>query len=292
MYMIVNHNTLGSFSITGGIFSGYRRIDNIGMLRNKSNKMEDAMKRQLFTNKAIWAIIGQLLLFSLQPVYAGDNEFRLVGPVSAYSSSHRGHLGINPASTADGSMQYWIRDRDSRHPGDYFLRPHGADSTSLTDTEFSEIESLLRQNVYDSYYDDLVLESLSGHEYTFADSAVWRREYYVRYARGDTIYVISGWLGKFLSFYRAVPADFRYDIDELQNQVKLLSPSYRKAKEKSFKQIDQEINYFLEYVDKQNKMRVRNYQINAGFRYGVSGDRGKKYNIIEITKFIDPEVMP
>jgi hypothetical protein len=254
--------------------------------------MEDTMKRQLFTNKAIWTIVGQLLLFSLQPVYAGDNEFRLVGPVSGYSSSHRGYLGIYPAAIADGSMQYWIRDRDSRHPGDYFLWPHGADSTSLANIEFSEMENLLRQTVYDSYYDDFVRESLSGHEYTFADSAVWRREYYVKYARGDTVYVISGWLGKFLSFYRAVPVDFRYDIKELQNQVKLLSPSYRKTKEKSFMQIDEEINYFLEYVDKPNKMRVRNYQIDAGFRYGVSGDRVKKYNLIEITKFIDPEVIP
>ena len=250
------------------------------------------MKRQLFTNKAIWIIIGQLLLFFLQPVYAGENEFRLVGPVSLHSSSHERYLGIYPISGPDGSMSYWIRDRDSRHPGDYFFRPELADSTSLTDTEFLEMENLLRQNVYASYYDDFVLENLTGCEYTFADSAVWRREYHVCYARGDTIYVISGWLGKFLSFYRAIRGDFRYDIDELQNQVKLLSPSYRNTKEKSFMRIDEEINYLLEYVDKPNRIRVRNYQIDAGFRYGVSGDIEKKYNLIEITKFIDPEVMP
>jgi hypothetical protein len=254
--------------------------------------MEDSMKRQLFTNKAIWTIIGQLLLFSLQPVYAGESEFRLVGPISTYARSQERYLGIFPISAPDGSMSYWSRDRDSRHPGDYFFTPESADSTSLTDTEFSEIESLLLKNVYDSYYDDFVLENLTGYEYTFADSAIWRRDYHVCYARRDTIYVISGWLGKFLSFYRAVPGDSRHDIDELQNQVKLLSPSYRKTKEKSFKQIDEEINYFLEYVDKPNKMRIRNYQIDAGFRYGVSGDIEKKYNLIEITKFIDPEVIP
>ena len=45
MYTIVNHNALGSFSITGGIFSGYRRIDNIGMLREESSGLGSESSR-------------------------------------------------------------------------------------------------------------------------------------------------------------------------------------------------------------------------------------------------------
>ncbi len=250
------------------------------------------MKRLSFKNKSIWLIITLILSPCLQPLIAEQHHFRLVGPISTYSTSQERYLGIFPIAVPDGSMSYWSRDRDPKHPGDYFFMPEFADSTTLTDTEFLEMENLLRQNVYDSYYDDFVLENLTGYEYTFADSAVWRREYHVRYARGDTIYVISGWLGKFFCFYRVVPGDFRYDATNLQKEAEKISPSFMIAKEEAFMRIEEEINYFLEYVDKPNKMRVRNYQINAGFRYGVSGDRGKKYNLIEITKFIDPEVMP
>lgn len=261
-----------------------------GILSSKLS--EDSMKRLSLKNEAIWLTVALIVSLSLQPVYADESEFRLVGPISTYSTSQERYLGIFPIAVPDGSMSYWSRVRDPKHPGDYFFRPEFADSTSLTDTEFLEIENLLRQNVDDSYYDDFVLENLTGYEYTFADSAVWRREYHIRYARGDTVYVISGWLGKFFCFYRVVPGDFRYDTTDLQNEAEKISPSFMIAKEEAFTRIDEEINYCLEYVDKSNKMRIRNYQIDAGFRYGVSGDRQKKYNLIEITKFIDPEVMP
>ncbi len=250
------------------------------------------MKRRFFTNKAIWIIIGQLLLFSLQPVYAGESEFRLVGPIRIYSRSQQIYLGIFPSSIASIGVQDWARGENPESPADYFRSPEGADTTNFTDAEFSEIESLLTRNIRATYYDDFVLENLTGYEFTMGDSGVWRRECYVKYARGDTVYVLSGWLGKFLSFYRAVPGDFRYDATNLQKEVEKISPSFMIAKEKAFKRIDEEINYFLEYVDKPNKMRIRNYQIYARFMYGVSGDREKKYNLIEITKFIDPEVMP
>ncbi len=94
-------------------------------------------------------------------------------------------------------------------------------------------------------------------------------------------------------FYRVIPGGFRYDTSQLQNEVRKLSPSYRKTKNDSFKRIDEEKNYFLEYIDRENMMRVRNYLVDATFIFDDSGQGTmKKYNLVEITRFIDPEVMP
>jgi hypothetical protein len=239
------------------------------------------------------ALIFILSIFCLCPrtELAAQDDFRLVGPIGSYSTSQERYLGIYPVPIAL-KIPHWVRNKNTKLPGDYFQPPLGADTTALNDAEFSEIESLLVENIYSAFYDDFVLQNTAGYEYTLEDSAVTRREYHISYARGDTIYVISGWLGKFFSFYRAIPGDFRYDAGELQREIRKISLSYQEAKDNAFRSIQEEYNYLLEYVDVPNKMRVRNYQIDAQFTFGVPGNKERRYNLIEITKFIDPEAMP
>lgn len=244
-------------------------------------------------SKAKYVLMLWFSINLLQSSVAADSELKIIKrPLEGYTL-HIHYLTPYQFPMPDGNMQDWIRQRFPKTPGDYFREPDGADTTTIIDREFSEVRELLTENVYNSFYDDFILENLDGYEYTMGKGSVHRREYHIYYARGDTIYVISGWLGKFLSFYRAVPGNFRYDIDELQNQVELISPSYRKTKGKSFKQIDEERNYLLEYVDKENMMRVRNYLVDATFIFDDTRQgETLKYNLIEVTRFIDEDVIP
>jgi len=250
------------------------------------------MRKLLKKNKFNWIVIVQLLICTIKPALGEEAEFRIVEPLMAMSYSQLKYLGILPSQRVDGRVPFWARVRHPKHPGQYFNWPDGANSMSVENSERAELESLLRQNVRDTYYNRYVLENVSGYEYTFDDSVVWRREYFVSYAKGDTIYVIAGWLGKFFCFCRAVPGDFRYDARDLQKEIVKISPSWGIAKENSFTHIDEEFNYLLEYIDKSSKMRVRNYQIDAVFRSDKPSEKERKYNLIEITKFIDPEVIP
>ena len=195
-------------------------------------------------------------------------------------------------SSGAAFVDEWYRRSDPKLPGDYFIRPDGADSTILTNEEKAEIRELLRQNVNGKYYDQLVIENIKGYQYSFAKKGITRREYHLKYAREDTIFAISGWLGKFFSFYKLVPGDFRYDPEKLQMEALRISQSFLSVKQDEFRHVEDEYNYLLEYIDRSNGTRVRNYQIDAIFSYGVSNDQAKLYNLIEITKFIDPEVIP
>ncbi|MEE9554299.1 MAG: hypothetical protein V3W18_08390 [candidate division Zixibacteria bacterium] len=242
--------------------------------------------------KIVLLVTGLFCLCFMQALFAIDSQFRLAGPVSGYSMSHDRYLGVLMRSSSSAFVEEWYRRSDPKLPGDYFIRPQGADSISLTDEEQAEIRELLEQNVNNKYYDQFVIESIAGYQYSIADSLIPRREYYLKYAREDTVFAISGWLGKFFSFYKVVPGDFRYDTVELQIEASKISSSYRSAKRESFRQLDDEYNYLLEYIDRPNKMRIRNYQIGVRFSYGVSDDQAQTYNLIEITKFIDPEVIP
>jgi hypothetical protein len=204
-------------------------------------------------------------------------------------------------------MLDWIRQWPPTTPGDYFRWPAGATIIPLSDSDYTEVRNLLHETIFDSFYDDILLRNLIGFEYTIHDRSVHRREYYLSYAMGDTVYVISGWLGKFFSFYRATPGDFRYSVEDLQENVKILSSTYVKVPTAQFTKSGNGNNYFLEYIDEDHMTRVRNYLVKAEFLpddsskgnaekysiYNVStlGDV-ESYNLIEITKFIDPEVIP
>jgi hypothetical protein len=239
-----------------------------------------------------------LLVFSITiglmgyPI-AAESPFEIVKRAMEAGGLHRRYVLPHAYPMTYGKVMESVRQKSPYTPGDYSLWPIGADTITLNEQQRSEISEQLNENIRLSFYDDFVLQHLHGYEYTIGSDSIQRREYYVSYARGDTIYVISGWLGKFLSFYRAIPGDFRYDTSQLQNEVGKLSPSYRETKDDSFKRIDEEKDYFLEYLDRDNMMRVRNYLVDATFIFDDSRQGTmKKYNLIEITKFIDPEAMP
>lgn len=236
-----------------------------------------------------------VVLVASLTIYArsADYRFQIVRrPFEGYTL-HLGYLTPYRFPMPDGKIQDWVRQRFPKMPGDYFRWPSGADTVKLAIEEFSEIESSLQKTVDGSFYDRFVLDNLTGYGYSLDKGKIYRKEYYVSYAVGDTIYVISGWFGKFLSFYEAVPGAFRLSIEEFQARIKVLSPSYQIAKEGDFKEIDDKNNYLFEYIDKKNMTRVRNYLVDATFIPDNSTDAHvQKYNLIEITKFIDPEVMP
>ena len=224
---------------------------------------------------------------------AAESSFEIVKRAMESGGLHMHYILSHAYPMPDGKMLSTVRQRSPYTPGDYFLWPIGADTITLSEQERSEIREQLKDNIRPSFYDDLVLQHLNAYQYMIDRGSIQRREYYISYARGDTIYVISGWLGKFLSFYRAIPGNFRYDASQLQDEVGTLSVSYRKTKDDLFKRIDEEKEYFLEYVDRENMMRVRNYLVDATFIFDDSTQgRMTRYNLIEITKFIDPEVMP
>ena len=188
-----------------------------------------------------------------------------------------------------------LRWPDLKGPGDYFRHPAGADELKLTNTDIKEVEGSLDATVSPRYYDSYILDNLTGYEYELLEGKVSRREYYVKYSRGDTIFVISGLLGKFLSFYRAIPGEFRLSIDQLKEDAAQLSTSLKLDDNDSFVEKENDYIYFIEHIDRKGKLRVRNYQVVESWQE-ADKDRddsiGKYYNLIEITKFLDEEAMP
>jgi len=217
----------------------------------------------------------------------------LISKQESYGNPCSAILGSRPMlPVPDGGVHF--RSRDSSHPGDYYRFPQGAETTSLTPDEFSEISNGLRSFIDSSYYDSYVVSNLTGFSYEMAGGKVKRREYHVRYVKGDTTYVISGWLGKFLSFYKVVPGNIKYTVDELQQEGRKISPAFVRAGQEHFRKIIDEWKYFIEYIDKERLIRIRTYIIeevtSQPSEYG-SGSL-KPLSLIEITKFLDPEVIP
>ena len=165
----------------------------------------------------------------------------------------------------------------------------------LADKDVKEVENVLNAIISPRYYDSYILKNLTGYKYELLDGKVSRREYYVKYGLGDTAYVLSGILGEFLSFYRAVPGDFRLTIDQIKTEAKKLSPVVKFGSDRKFVQKQNDYIYFTEYLDREQKIRVRNYQIVKYAQDEAEAKeypKGKYYNLIEITKFLDEEAMP
>jgi len=128
------------------------------------------------------------------------SDFKLLHNRFLLSLSHTGYLGLSPAAVSDGKMLYFIRKSSPKSPGDYLVHPWLADSSEVSNVEKAEIDSLLNQFISPEYFNRTILDSLTDYDYLISDGAVNRHEFYVRYAEGETIYTISGWYGKFVSF--------------------------------------------------------------------------------------------
>ncbi len=250
---------------------------------------------------------------TLQDINAFENRFTIsVEPFNIYTNYK--FLGITPSSVPQPDQVGWDkRQPNNTYPGDYFRSPKGASKIILQIDELNEISNTAKTFIDTAYFNDFVFENLRGFAYTLYEhtdvrgkdsvgkntfrivvDTFSRKEYHVRYAAGDTIFVISGWLGKFLSFYRAIPGDFKYAIDQFQNEVKKLSPVYVFTDKGNFRDESSNGGYFYEYIDRKNMIRIRNYFVTD---YMIFDEKTKKlynkqYNLMEITKFIDKEVIP
>lgn len=207
-------------------------------------------------------------------------------------------LGQIPISTG---LNFIIRQPVSGYPGDYFwfadfgLRRVNGKSKfqcELTVPEKEKISSFLIDNLYADSASDGIVSSLAGFAYDFPGGP--RREAYGMFVDGDTVYVISGWLGKFISFYRVVPGDFRLSASELMKELDKITPLSKalKGKEDAFRHEADSTNYLLEYIDREGMFRVRNYLMKTVLPPSPPNSPDKFYNLIEITKFYDKEAIP
>lgn len=252
-------------------------------------------------------------VIAFKGVIASENLFIIsVEPLNI--DTEYGFLGINPpAVPAIPQVNSVIRQADNKYPGDYFRSPKGASKIILRIDELNEISNTAKSFIDTAYFNDFVFENLRGYAYTLYNhidvrgkdslggntfrievDTFYRREYHVRYASGDTVFVISGWLGKFLSFYRAIPGDFKYTVDQFQNEVKKLSPVYVATDKNNFRDESSNGGYFYEYIDRTKMTRIRNYFVTDYMIFDEATKKpyNKQYNLIEITKFIDKEVIP
>jgi len=207
--------------------------------------------------------------------------------------AHSNLLSLGPILSYS-NVPFNLRSPNDKNPGDYFYSPMTVDAIILENSIRAEIHGLLSSFIDTAFFSDYIISRLSGFSYQLCDQCGHRKEFHIRYSRGDTLYVISGWIGKFISFYRAVPGDFKLSIRQLQNEIAKLSPSYQIADSNAFIVKNTRSGYFCKRVDKQNMVRVRNYTITE-----VSDPRNKQdmnqswtYNLIEITKFLDKEMIP
>jgi|WetSurMetagenome_2_1015567.scaffolds.fasta_scaffold151092_2 hypothetical protein len=202
-------------------------------------------------------------------------------------------LGLYPMSPKP-IIPFYLRSALPNKPGYYFYSPEGAASIDLSVEEKKVITSMLMTFIDSNYYDAYIIGNLRGFRYRISPEEVDRREYHIRYMQGDTIYVISGWIGKFISFYRAIPATNKPSLAILQDEMKLISPSYDKAPESLFRAESQDSLYFFERVDRERLLMVRGYNINEIESYNKASDIPKivSFNLIEITKFYNKEAIP
>jgi hypothetical protein len=263
---------------------------------------------EAFMIKYIVLLIGSIIQIS--SVFAQDIKIieysKATRPVREMNTPiQRDYLKLDylPLST---QLNPFLRDLNVNYPGDYFWPPDGliqkkdgksSLNTELTKSEVEEVLNFLKDNFPTKFPTSKAIESLRGYAYSLRTSPSRysgepRREAYTMLSDADTIYVVSGWLGKFLSFYRVVPGDFRLSILELMNQLDKLTPLAGEIDEKGFKHESDSLNYLWEYVDRDKMFRIRNYLMKATLPPNPPDSPEKYYNLVEITKFYDKGVIP
>jgi hypothetical protein len=245
-----------------------------------------------------------LALLMVNSSYSEESSFLPnIEPSNIYSPLDQLGLPFNVAFI--GVPPSYMRRANLKAPGDYFRSPEGINSNTLSQDEINIITNILKPLIKNIFYDQFVLDSLKGYQYHLYSDSIMREDFFIRYSQGDTIYVISGWVGKFLSFYRAVPGIIKYDHDALQKEIFKIAVESIYIPQEIFNKAPMgdplifsktgEKPYFIEYVDKEKMIRVRCYQISE--EIPKPGQESSPFNstprtLIEITKFLDKDVMP
>lgn len=245
----------------------------------------------------LMATTGIIVLFSVsatgfEPVdYSRYIKYKQIENLPIYQGYLR--LGMYPMRLP---LNEFVRQPYLTFPGDYFWPPHtrfkmASDIvTQLRVSENGTILEFISGTASRVIPNSLILGSLRGFAYDFRSGS--RREAYTMLSEGDTVYVVSGWLGKFLSFYRVVPGDFRLSSSEFMKELGEITPLAGEIKESGFRHESDSLNYLWEYVDKDKMFRVRNYLMRTVLPPSPPDSPEQYYNLIEVTRFYDKEAIP
>jgi hypothetical protein len=210
--------------------------------------------------------------------------------------SHSGSLMTFPS--------FELRAPNESGPGDYFWSPDAFSLQEqkghyfiygLTNDGRRTVAQFLEEYFPAKFSDSLIVNAIRGYCYNFTNGG--RLENYLMLADGDTVYVLSGWLGKFKSLFRAVPNRKKLTKEEFISQVRQFSSILDDveiadslfAMEDDSRYDRQDFDfYFMEYFYRRHGIWLRNYP--ARLRLPPSSPQrglGRVYNIIEITRIED-----
>jgi hypothetical protein len=259
------------------------------------------MKRMIFLLTIMLILLYSFCLGKILIVdyYQYIKEFSKISNTISFPT-YSGYLRL-AALPLPTKFDNLIRQPAITYPGDYFYPPDMyIDSqyvnkglySALAQSEKKVIKLFINENIKIPFSDSLINTALMGYAIHYPNGD--HREAYAMFYEGDTVYVVSGWLGKFLSFYRVVPADFRLNVSEFIRQLDKITPlsTGLKGKEAAFMQKSDPQNYLLEYIDRGAMIRFRNYLLSEVLPPGPSTGPKKLYNLIEVTKFYDKEAIP
>ncbi len=197
----------------------------------------------------------------------------------------------------------WTRSANFGLPGDYFWTaitsfpppsPERLKNSIKRPTaeERKQILHFLKDHFAIQFQNSTLIDS--GQTYTYGCYSSDRHEFYLMLSEGDTVYVISGWFGKFMSFYRAVPYDKRLTPADLIAEAQKIAPGIRKfGLSDSLVNVDTSLVwdqklYFLELDDNAHHLRLRHYPINVVLPpEDPKTGKERLFNLIEITKMND-----
>lgn len=242
-------------------------------------------------NKISILLFGIVLSLSVRLGIACESQFNISRePESVYSPLDK--LGIHLYLPIIDEVPFDVRQRILHAPGDYFRYPRGAKIVEIRKEEINTIGDNLSGFIKGDHYDSCTLNNIVGIQYTFKVDSITRSEYFLRYSKADTIYVISGWFDKFLSFYRAIPGSFKYKLAELNGKISEIAANKISIPKDIYNQSLKDSSYFIEYVDRDRMLRVRCYHISEQRKGQDNPLVTDPYTLIEITRFLDKEMVP
>jgi hypothetical protein len=233
------------------------------------------------------------IIFLLLSVnYSSASDF-VINPEPINVNSPLDQLGINMIPPLIDNPPNWIRQKlHGSYLGDYYRSPGPIPESVIKEEEKVSAWNFLKEDINALNYDSAIFSNISAYEYKLFNEELPRRDIFLRFSKADTVYVISGWVGKFISFYRSIPKYYKYDLNELNENISELSKMDIKIPPEIYEQCSKNNPYFIEYVDHAEMLRVRCYHIyeermniDTLFAYGP-------YTLIEITRFLDKEMVP